>query len=381
MHIRKYLYLVLSYAQNHREVFHYLAYCNSQLGNYAVAKKYSDESLNRKKDWAEGYILAAEIDYKLGFGTEALKYYDIAIENEVESIQLYISWTLMLLNFDKFEEAKEKCLFVLQIEPTNDVSLYNLGFCHYSLGEFEEAMLCVSKMIELHPSNLNAYVLQGKIYARTNEYHKAIETYKHVVSQSNKFYPVYADIANSYKALGDNEKAVKYFEKTIEYVPDMTIAYVDCAKLHCEMGDIKSALRKIRKAYSLEKENPYVIFTYGAVLMYDEKYEEALGKFKLVVENGKIKEAKLGIIESLMYLNKLDEAIQELEKVKDEFQDSTSFAKLNFELNYRLAQNTNSEYNIEQALMLCERVEKICGEDMALAEKKAKLQEMSKREQ
>ena len=140
-------------------------------------------------------------------------------------------------------------------------------------------------------------------------------------------------------------------------------------------------MRKIRKAYSLEKENPYVVFTYAAVLLYNEKYEEALNKFRWVVETGKIPESKLGCVESLLYMNKPEEALKELQKISEEFSESLSFIKLNFEVYYKLAQNTNSAYNIEQALMWCERVEELYGEDMDLIDKKIKLREMSKLEQ
>ena len=41
--------LTLAYQSNHREVYHYLAYCHSQLGKYDLAKNFCDTSLRLKK--------------------------------------------------------------------------------------------------------------------------------------------------------------------------------------------------------------------------------------------------------------------------------------------------------------------------------------------
>jgi len=115
--------------------------------------------------------------------------------------------------------------------------------------------------------------------------------------------------------------------------------------------------------------------------LYDERYQDAYKTFDDVVKMNVIPEAKLGCVESLIYMNKLEDALSQLEKIKDEFVNSLSYRKLNVEVYYRLAQNTNSEYNIEQALIWCERVEELCGEDIEIMDKKIKLREMSKREQ
>lgn len=373
--------IVLAYAPNHKEVYHYLAYCNTQLGNLKVAKTYSDMSLLRKNDWAEGYILAAEIDCKLNCGEELLNYYELALKNNVESIPLYMSWILMLIYFKKYEEAIEKCLFILHLNPLSQDALYNLAFCYFNLQKYDEAMKTAVKMREFYPDNLNLQVLQGKIYSKIGEFQNAIDCYKNVVESSNKFYPLYCDIANAYNDMGDKQSAIKYYEKAIEYVPNLVQSYVNCARTLCELGEVKNALRKIRKAYSLDKENSFVLFTYAAVLMYDEKFEEALSKFRIVVEKGDLKEAKLGVVESLMNLNRLEEAVIELENSKFDFENSISFLKLSFEVYYKLAQNTNSAYNIEQALMWCQRVEELCGDDIDILDKRIKLREMSKQEQ
>lgn len=373
--------IVLAYAPNHREVYHYLAFCNTQLGNLEKAKDFSEKSLQIKNNWAEGYILAAEIDYKLNKDESVFEYYNLALKNNIENVQLYTSWVLMLINFQKYEEAVEKCFLLLQQNPLSSEGLYNLSFCYYNLSKFDEAMSAVNNMLRFYPENHNAHILQGKIYAKINNHEAAIACYKNVVEASNKFYALYCDIANSYNELGDKTNAIKYYEKAIEYIPNMVSAYVNCARTMCEINDIKNALRKIRKAYSLDKENPVVVFTYAAVLMYDEKYEEALAKFRTAVNIGNIKEAKLGIAESLMHINKLNDAKNELENIKEEFEASKTYAKLYLEVCYKLAQNENSEYNIEQALIWCQRVEELCGEDMDVIEKRIQLREMSKQEQ
>jgi len=374
------LNIVLIYAPNHSEAFYYLAYCNSKLGEYELAQKLCARALALNPKKCEAYVLAAEIDLQLGCGEELLAHYEGAVENETESLLLYASWAAMLQHFERFEEAKNKNLEILQIETYNEQAMYNLALCEFQLGNTDNALLTLEKMIEFYPENFDAKALMGKIYESLKEYDLAIDIFHSVVTSSNKYYKLFFDIANSYAQKQEYESAIKYYAKTVDYVPDMVQAYIEYAKILCTVGDVHGALRKIRKAYSLEKNSPAVLLNYGAILLHAEKYSDALEKFEKTLENSCFPAAKLGCAEAHYNLKNYEKAAAILEEIKCDFSDSEVFMRLMFNVYFELAQISNSAYNIEQALMWCEKVEELGGDDMDIFDKKLILREMSKQE-
>ena len=191
---------------------------------------------------------------------------------------------------------------------------------------------------------------------------------------------MYLDIADIYLVKNDVNSALKYYEKAAEYAPQIIKVHINYAKALLQIEDYKNALRKIRKAYSMDRTHAGVLLVYGAILLQMGNSEDALSKFNSILENSDMKEAKLGKIEALHKLKRLEEAVDELENAKNEFQYSPEFLKLGLEVYFELAQNVNSEYNINQALIWCQRVEELVGEDEDVFQKRQELQRMSKQE-
>lgn len=374
------LNIVMIYAPNHADAFYYLAFCNLKIGERELAQKLCARSIALNPKKCEAYILAAEIDLQLGCGEELLSHYDNAVKNNTENLLLYSSWASMLQHFEKFEEAKNKNLMILQIETYNEQALYNLAMCEFRLNNIDNALAALEKLTEFYPDNVDAKALEGKIYASVGKYDTAIDIFYSVTNSSNKHYNLFFDMAKAYFQKNDYDNAIRYYEKTIEYQPGMIQAYIEYARVLCIIEDTQGALRKIRKAYSLDKKSNAVLLTYGAVLLKAEKYKEALEKFDTVNKKSDIPEAKLGYAEACFNLKKYEEASEILNKISDKFDTSIEFRQLMFNVYFELAQISNSAYNIEQALKWCEKVEELDGEDMTIFDKKLILREMSKQE-
>lgn len=370
--------IVLLYAPNHADAFYYLAICNSKIGEYELAKKLCARALALNPQKCETYVLAAEIDLQLGCGEELLSYYQSAVENQTESLILYESWAQMLQHFERYEEAKNKNLEILQIDSLNEQALYNLSLCEFKLNNIQESLNTLEKLIEFYPNNFEAKALMGKIYDSIGEYDLAIDIFYSVISNSNKHYNLYFDLANAYYAQNNYENAQKYYSKAIEYFPDMLYAYVNYAKLLCETGDVQAALRKIRKAYSLDKNSIAVLLNYGAILLKASKFKDAIEKFETVLEKCDSPQAKLGCAEAYFYLKNYEKSMEILEQISAVFIETLDFRRLMFNVYFKLAQNSNSAYNIEQALHWCAKVEELDGDDIDVFDKKLELREMSK---
>ena len=76
--------------------------------------------------------------------------------------------------------------------------IYNLmGFCHFKLKEYEDAITCFKKVVHLNPAS-------------------AID---------------YANIASNYRDMGDPEKAIRYYELALAIDPSIDFARENLIKI------------------------------------------------------------------------------------------------------------------------------------------------------
>lgn len=125
---------------------------------------------------------------------------------------------------------------------------YQLGRIAFIEGNFPKTLDEMSEEIRYYPDTYQVYYMKGLTLGYTNREREAIENFKIFVEH------------NSDKWAGRN----------------------DLAWLQFRIGDIDGALTTITPAYTKYPDNPWVLNTYGTLLMNKGNYQEA----KKVLEKG-----------------------------------------------------------------------------------------------
>ena len=118
------------------------------------------------KDNSDGLKSAQE---SLKKGENFLKQAETAVTDKKENLSIYL-----------FEQALENFLAANKFNPENSELNFNIGKCYLNSFEKSKSVAHFEKAIKLDEENVDAdvYYLLGQAYRYTNEYDKAIDSYK-----------------------------------------------------------------------------------------------------------------------------------------------------------------------------------------------------------
>jgi tetratricopeptide (TPR) repeat protein len=133
----------------------------------------------------------------------------------------------------------------LQLDSKNGIpppyAHYQLSRTYFIAGRFEEALLHANEELRYHPTNLRTHYIRGLTLGYMDREIEAIDA----------------------------------FGLFLKDKPTSWAARNDKAWLHFRIGDLQGALETILPAVDEFPENPWVMNTYGVVLMNQDRFTEA----------------------------------------------------------------------------------------------------------
>jgi superkiller protein 3 len=117
-----------------------------------------------------------------------------------------------------FENGKqEEGMVLLNVsalcDPGNKEIYYRLGVMYVRVNNFERAVECFKKTIELDPKNTDAYINLGGIYGKLKKHKEALDMLHKALELEKKNPKIYYNIAMVYLNLGKNKEAISYLKK------------------------------------------------------------------------------------------------------------------------------------------------------------------------
>ena len=163
------------------------------------------------------------------------KAYNHFIKGDIEK-------ALTLLNTEDLEKHKDIDLWLLR------ASLLEMR------GDYDKAIECYKKAIELNPDYADAYGGIGTTYCKKDCYDKAIECYKIAIELESDFADAntYNNMGIAYRKKGYRDKAIEYYEKAIELNPNYENAYHNMRIVHEYLGEEDKANDCFQKASILK---------------------------------------------------------------------------------------------------------------------------------
>ena len=144
---------------------------------------------------------------------------------------------------------------VLEIDPTNDNAALQLGQAYYRSGQFDEAVVALTKAQELG-QGANATKLLSQVYLKKAQADIKVKNYEAAIENCFKSNE-YVESANAYKLaasasqkLGKNKDVITYYEKYLELSPnakDFAGVVYTIAALSQQEGDIAKAKEYYQK--------------------------------------------------------------------------------------------------------------------------------------
>jgi tetratricopeptide (TPR) repeat protein len=108
---------------------------------------------------------------------------------------------------------------------------------------------------QVAPSGQQIHNNLGDVYARQQNYAKAIEEFQKAIEINPNYADAYHNLANTYQQIGQKDAAMANYEKALSINPNLWQSYQNMAAIVFEQGDFPKALENIKRALEIDPQN------------------------------------------------------------------------------------------------------------------------------
>ncbi|MEL6152085.1 MAG: tetratricopeptide repeat protein, partial [Chloroflexota bacterium] len=135
------------------------------------------EATRLDPEYAEAYLVLAQVYSALGQGSQALANYDAAIEIEPENADYVYARGLLHYNMGNLEEALADYDAAIEIDPDNADYYFSRAYVNFDLGNIDATIADDDRVIELEPDFASGYLNRGYHLWSDGEAERASEDY------------------------------------------------------------------------------------------------------------------------------------------------------------------------------------------------------------
>ncbi|MEI7474855.1 MAG: tetratricopeptide repeat protein [bacterium] len=264
------------------------------------------------------------------------------------------------INYSKtgdFEKAVECFKKVVELNPKSIAAINNLGITYLKNNDIDEAIKCYKQVLTISPNNAIVHTNLGNAYSGKKETELAIKHYK----KSIKYDPNHADAYNSlgyiYNQKGEFETAIQYLKKVIKLKPNYDEGYNNLGISYKEMKKYDLAIENYRKAISLNPASVKAYNNLGAVYNALEETDLALRHYNKAIEldpNFADAYCNLGVIYT---------KLNEFEKALKNYAKTLELKPENPEVYYNLGDTYIKQNMVKESIEACEKAVSLCADD------------------
>ena len=136
-----------------------------------------------------------------------------------------------------------------------DFYLKKLEEMYLIKGEENTTIFYANKLLQIDPSNIDAYWYRAYAKVELGLYDDGINDYKKSIALGDKDPMTYTNIGYAFYELGDNYKAISYYNKSLQMDSTNIRAYLNRGIAKEKIGDLKGACADWRKASQLGNQD------------------------------------------------------------------------------------------------------------------------------
>jgi tetratricopeptide (TPR) repeat protein len=160
--------------------------------------------------------------------------------------------------------------------PRNARALNNLGLQLRDVGDFQGALDCLNRAIELRPRYADAYNNRAYTYASMKKFDLAMDDCNMAIECRPEFATPYNNRGNLDEQLGQLDKAIEDFNRAIQLKPDYHEAYNNRGVVRLKLGQYQDALEDFNKSIETAPNEPVPYNNRAAAYYNLKEYAKAL---------------------------------------------------------------------------------------------------------
>jgi protein O-GlcNAc transferase len=148
----------------------------------------------------------------------------------------------------------EKAALLSRDTPQNSVFLI-IGRSHYALGHSEQALIALSKAVDLDPRDPNAYVALGLVFEDQSRLSDAFNAYQKALSLNPREVSAYNNLAGVLIGMKQLDLAVATARLAVSLAPENPEVYLNLALALRLRGDEEEALATYKKVIAIKPDH------------------------------------------------------------------------------------------------------------------------------
>ena len=172
--------------------------------------------------------------------------------------------------------ARENCERALELDPNLVDARLCLANVWFETGNQQAALAEIAKVLERYPSDPEALLAQGELYAQSGRWSEAENSYQRAVKQRPNFWMNYNQLAIVYHKQGKFPEAIRAFRAASAAAPANAMPLSNLGLEYLQTGDLSGAMESLRKALALAPNSDTVLGFTSFALRYQGKYQDAL---------------------------------------------------------------------------------------------------------
>lgn len=236
------------------EAYRSLGWINEELGNFEETIGYAKKAIEIKPLDKESHLLLGLTYFDMNNFSEALKMFDQALEIAPDYYRAYYSKGNVFQREGKFPLAIQNYQKALEFGMEPNLYL-DSGWVYLVEKEFDQAIECFKKLIELGFFDFLAYYYLGLTYQLKGEKWMAAASYdsaavlcvRKINEDSSNPY-LHATLGLAYTALRKPEEGLKMAQRALKMEPDNGAILYDVARVYALQEKNKEAIETLAKA-------------------------------------------------------------------------------------------------------------------------------------
>jgi len=238
----------------------------NQLGKVTEAEKAFEKALELSYENVDEilYDISLSFQYVNQYKT-ALKYLEKA--NKRSPGKLNILYDLAYC-YDRLHNFDQSILYYeayLNLEPFSENVWYNLGLLYFKKENFKKAVECYDYSLAINDQYSSAVFNKANALANLGEYKQAIESYKECILLEPENVLAHCYLGESLEKLEQYDEAIVWYQRATKVDPGFSESWYGIAVCYLFQKLYRDALFHVKKAISLENENPDFWFTLGNI--------------------------------------------------------------------------------------------------------------------
>ncbi len=186
---------------------------------------------------------------------KALKAYASAVQNDPNNSDLYLDYTRLLMDLDRYGEAARIVLQGMKNTPDAYALNLRLGSIDMTLGQYDLARQLFQKAIDEHPDIALGYVALAQAYMRDGKDGDAAK----LLADVRKKLPADAMVEYLYglalSHLSQSDEAIAAFQRSVALDPKVAESHYELGKMYFHSGRIPQACEEFERVIAIAPEH------------------------------------------------------------------------------------------------------------------------------